>query len=84
MICDNNPMDIRMMNQSDQIWTETLAKNDVKLYFRLSSIKNKSDYAMISSSMPSNRKALMLKIKEYKKSGNVILLIIVLKHKKES
>ena len=29
MICDNNPMDIRLMNDSDTLWEETLSRNNV-------------------------------------------------------
>lgn len=29
MICDNNPMDVRLMNESDALWEETLEKNKV-------------------------------------------------------
>jgi len=31
MICDNNPMDIRLMNESDSLWYEALSKNGVLL-----------------------------------------------------
>lgn len=29
MICDNNPMDIKLMNDSDLLWTATLKKYNV-------------------------------------------------------
>ena len=29
MICDNNPMDIKLMNDSDLLWTTTLKKYNV-------------------------------------------------------
>lgn len=29
MICDNNPMDVRLLNESDHLWVQTLQKYDV-------------------------------------------------------
>lgn len=51
MICDNNPMDIRLLNDSDHLWTVTLDKYDV-LLLTFRSQNRKSSPAMTSSSMP--------------------------------
>lgn len=29
MICDNNPFDIKLMNESDNLWTQTLNRYNV-------------------------------------------------------
>ena len=31
MICDNNPFDIKLLNRSDQLWTQFLKKIDVRV-----------------------------------------------------
>lgn len=32
MICDNNPLDIKLMNANDDLWTQFLDKHNVILY----------------------------------------------------